>query len=196
MRARVTIKYLLSVDGRKLNLNKSTLKWVLAKIQIVGLTHSALWEDACDETEAKLAEIWKCLKADFIFWCVQLCELTNCCSLFHSAAVESYSLLVPTKMADSHVIHVIGITLSGLTIIGTSPLFLGVILFERFGSDKKRTLINLLVSSICWRFITWNLLVQLVTVFHFICGSFSGKSVIYFPMKTNCIGSAFRTEIN
>jgi hypothetical protein len=28
--------------------------------------------------------------------------------------------------------------------------FYGIIWFERFGSDEKRTLINMLTSSVCW----------------------------------------------
>ena len=40
------------------------------------------------------------------------------------------------------------------------PFFYGIIWFERFGSDKHRTLINKLVSSLCWNFLVFYGLLQ------------------------------------
>ena len=41
------------------------------------------------------------------------------------------------------------------------PLLYGIIWYERFGSDLKRTLINQLFSSVCWYLITSIIVVQL-----------------------------------
>ena len=52
----------------------------------------------------------------------------------------------------------------------SSAMFWGVIWFERYGLDKKRTLINKLVSSICWNFLFWNLTIQMVTAARIVTG--------------------------
>ena len=40
-------------------------------------------------------------------------------------------------------------------------LYYGIIWFERFGSDKPRTLINQLFASVCWSGMFWMFLVQI-----------------------------------
>jgi hypothetical protein len=41
--------------------------------------------------------------------------------------------------------------------------YFGIIWFENFGSDKKRTVINKLISSLSSVLIVWNVTVQLIT---------------------------------
>ena len=45
-----------------------------------------------------------------------------------------------------------------------------IIWIERYGSDKKRTVINQLVASICWTFITWNSTVQIIKLVRLLYG--------------------------
>ncbi len=48
--------------------------------------------------------------------------------------------------------------------------FYGVIWFEKYGSDKKRTLINKLMASICWSSIAYCVIVQFPETFLYIYG--------------------------
>jgi hypothetical protein len=47
-----------------------------------------------------------------------------------------------------------------------------IIWYEKFGSDKKRTIVNLLVSSICWNAIVWNVTIQSVGIARILSGPF------------------------
>ena len=80
-----------------------------------------------------------------------------------------------TGMSYAQSTIIVGTTLSVAIILGVTPLFCGIILYEKFGSSKHRTLINLVVSSICWNFIGWNIFVQGTTVVRFVCGPLSGE---------------------
>ena len=57
-----------------------------------------------------------------------------------------------------------------VSIVIVTPAFYGIIWYERFGSDKKRTLMNKLVSGICWSAIEWNLISQTAFVLRFTYG--------------------------
>ncbi len=61
-----------------------------------------------------------------------------------------------------------------VSIIVATPLTLGIIFYERFGSDKKRTLVNKLISSFSYTIIAWFLIIQTFTIVRFIHGPFSG----------------------
>ncbi len=50
------------------------------------------------------------------------------------------------------------------------PFLYGIILFERFGSDKKRTVINIFTSMISWTFIGLSVIVKIPETFRFIYG--------------------------
>jgi len=78
------------------------------------------------------------------------------------------------SMSDVGMSNIISIVFSIAILLLVTPLHLGVILYERYGSDKKRTLINKLQSSICWYMILWNLSVQAITIHRFIIGPFTG----------------------
>ena len=51
-------------------------------------------------------------------------------------------------------------------------LFYGIIWFERFGTDNKRTLINKLVSSQCWSAIQYFSICQFIDILRYIVGPF------------------------
>jgi hypothetical protein len=51
-----------------------------------------------------------------------------------------------------------------------TPLFYCIIWFEKFGSDKKRTLINKLLTMNCWNAMGYLIFVQTIEIFRFICG--------------------------
>jgi len=50
------------------------------------------------------------------------------------------------------------------------PTLTGIIWFEKFGSDNKRTLINRLVSSVCWTFIQYVAIVLVVDIIRHLLG--------------------------
>ena len=50
------------------------------------------------------------------------------------------------------------------------PLLYSIIWFEHFGSDKKRTLINKLVSSLCWTCFEWFFIVQMLDMIRYSFG--------------------------
>ena len=47
------------------------------------------------------------------------------------------------------------------------PALLGIVWFEKFGSDNKRTMINMLVSSVCWTAIQCGAIVQELILYNF-----------------------------
>ena len=82
---------------------------------------------------------------------------------------------------------VVSIVSSIISIIIATPLHLGVIFFEKYGSDKKRTLVNKLLSSICWYVIIWNFSIQAISIYRFSGGPVSGNY--------NCNSSKLSLEI-
>ena len=54
-----------------------------------------------------------------------------------------------------------------------------IIWIERFGSDKKRTIINQLVASLCWTFITWNSTVQVLRLVRLLHGPLGLKLCVW-----------------
>ena len=51
-----------------------------------------------------------------------------------------------------------------------AALFYGIVWYERFGTDNKRTLINKLVASQCWAFIQYFSVLQIIETITFIVG--------------------------
>jgi hypothetical protein len=63
-----------------------------------------------------------------------------------------------------------GLAISILNVLLCPPLLICIIWFERFGSDKKRTLLNRLVSMNCWTGIEFLSLSQIPEIVRFIYG--------------------------
>ena len=65
---------------------------------------------------------------------------------------------------------IVSLLLSVLVTIFGPPLLFAVIWFERFGSDKKRTLLNMLVNMNCWTGIAFIILGQVPVIFLYTFG--------------------------
>ena len=76
-----------------------------------------------------------------------------------------------SRLMENNSVKIISISCSiGAILIGT-PLACGMILFEKLGSDKKRTIINQLVSVSCWSYIFHCcVIIQSLEVFRFFYG--------------------------
>ena len=86
-----------------------------------------------------------------------------------------YSLLME-KNPNRFALAALSITIMMLSIITSYS----IIWIERFGSDKKRTVINQMVSSMCWTFITWNCTVQVLKLIRFLHGPLSERACQWF----------------
>ena len=64
----------------------------------------------------------------------------------------------------------LAVTFSALGGAILMPLIYGIIWYEKYGSDQKRTLINKLVSSLCWSCIQWFLIIQMLDMFRYVYG--------------------------
>ena len=74
------------------------------------------------------------------------------------------------------------ITFSVLTSLVLPPICYSVVWFEKFGTDSKRTLINMLVSSICWNGIVWCFTVQNLYSLRFAIGPLPTYVCFWFMM--------------
>ena len=74
--------------------------------------------------------------------------------------VSLKSELTEIDMSVKNPLLIISLLLSVLVAILGPPLLFAVIWFERFGSDKKRTLLNMLVNMKCWTAIAFIVLGQ------------------------------------
>ena len=70
-------------------------------------------------------------------------------------------------------------TISIVIMIASLITCYSIIWIERFGSDKKRTIINQLVASMCWSFITWNSTVQVLKLVRLLHGPLGLKSCVW-----------------
>ena len=50
------------------------------------------------------------------------------------------------------------------------PMVYGIIWYERHGSDQKRTLLNKLVSSLCWSCMEWFFIIQVLDMVRYVYG--------------------------
>ena len=84
-------------------------------------------------------------------------ELKNATQDFFFSGLETFDF---TKISM--------VALSLLLTSALAPMLLGIIWFERFGSDKKRTLINLLVTSCCFTMIQYGAFVLSLDLFRLV----------------------------
>ena len=70
-------------------------------------------------------------------------------------------------------------TITILIMIASLIMCYSIIWIERFGSDKKRTIINQLVTSLCWTFITWNSTVQVLKLVRLLHGPLGLKLCVW-----------------
>ena len=62
------------------------------------------------------------------------------------------------------------ICISILCSIIVVSLSYGIIWYEKFGTDQKRTLMNKLVASLCWTWLEWYLFAQVINIIGFCIG--------------------------
>ena len=67
---------------------------------------------------------------------------------------------ISIDISEKNVPLVFSLIVSTLVVIFAPPLLFAIIWFERFGSDKKRTLLNMFVYMNCWTIIVFSLLGQ------------------------------------
>ena len=54
------------------------------------------------------------------------------------------------KLLESNVAKNLSIALAVVFVVLVIPGVIGIIMFEKFGSDKKRTIVNKFISSMCY----------------------------------------------
>ena len=67
------------------------------------------------------------------------------------------------------------------------PGLLSIIIYEKYGSDKRRTFANKMTSSICWSGLAWGLLVHTPWIFRIILGHFGATSCFLMMMFRSVI---------
>ena len=77
--------------------------------------------------------------------------------------------LYPSLTASS-MPHNISIATAFASVIIGPPFLFGIIWFERFGSDKKRTLLNMFATKVCWTNILLLVIVRTLEIVRFTMG--------------------------
>ena len=67
---------------------------------------------------------------------------------------------------------IIGVIITSVSICILIPVLYSIIWYEKFGSDKKRTVLNKLAGSVCWCTILVHVLVQIPELIRFCFGPF------------------------
>ncbi len=87
----------------------------------------------------------------------------------YSIVAQNYSNLYAILANDSNE-RLFCLIVSMLSIVLGTPLLYFVIWFEKYGSGRKRTLINMFISMNCWTSIGMSLLVQTSVIFRYLYG--------------------------
>ena len=77
-------------------------------------------------------------------------------------------------MTESNIVKWAAWTISFLHVLTGPCALYSVIWYERYGSDRKRTLLNMLVSKLCWTAIAYIFAVQMVELARHITGPLFG----------------------
>ncbi len=76
-------------------------------------------------------------------------------------SIDNYNFFSSLIENNPHRYLTVGLCLAMISVI--LPMFYSIIWYERFGSDMKRTIINQLVSAICWNVIYGCFIVEILT---------------------------------
>ena len=79
--------------------------------------------------------------------------------------MDLYSSLIERSLS-----HDVSVGVAVVSVVVGPPLLVGIIGFERFGSDKKRTLLNMLTTSVCWINIWLLVIVRTLEILRFSSG--------------------------
>ena len=80
-------------------------------------------------------------------------ELKMCTELTENMTQSDTESDVFADLYDKGSFKIVCVTIATILLILTSAAAFGIIWFERFASDKKRTLVNMMVSASCWTLI-------------------------------------------
>ena len=75
-------------------------------------------------------------------------------------------------LTERSLVHDSSVGVAVVSVVVGPPLLVGIIAFERFGSDKKRTLLNMLTTTVCWINIWLLVIVRSLEVLRFSSGPF------------------------
>ena len=84
---------------------------------------------------------------------------------------------------------IIGIVLASILPVFACLPAVGIIWFERFGSDLKRIFINKLVSSVFWNILAYFIFVQVPDILFYLCLQFPEQFCFIYLIIRNAINS-------
>lgn len=90
-------------------------------------------------------------------------------------------------LCENRPTKIIGIFLAGILPVLACLPALGIIWFERFGSDLKRMFINKIVSSIFWNILAYFFFIQLPDLMFYLCPQFPEQFCFIYLILRNAI---------
>lgn len=75
-----------------------------------------------------------------------------------------------TSLTERSLVHDASVAAAVVGVVVGPPMLIGIIGFERFGSDKKRTLLNMLTTTVCWINIWLLVIVRTLEILRFCSG--------------------------
>ena len=75
-------------------------------------------------------------------------------------------------LLENNAVRVMSLVFCGISVIVVPFLLYSVIWYDRYGSDKRRTFLNLLTSGTCWVGIEYCFVVQATEMLRFVFGPF------------------------
>ena len=110
----------------------------------------AIWKIQTCSTKLKdYVSISKCLKLDAF-------SITKCWEAQTQITMKNFTTSKVSEqdfyyfLMEESLMRTIGLSSSFVQACVCPIFFLGIIWFERYGFDKKRNLINMMISAICW----------------------------------------------
>ena len=105
-----------------------------------------------------------------------------------------------SALTENNPLQILSLTIAITCTLICPPLLYAVIWFEKFGSDKKRTLINKLVAINCWNSIGYLIFVQTPEILRFVYGPLpevicSLQNVLRFSFGCSIILNAVATLV-
>ena len=88
----------------------------------------------------------------------------------HNISVDTYEEDFFSGLYKIRPSENIGVTLPLMSICILIPVLYSIIWYEKFGSDKKRTVLNKLVGSVCWYTIVVYMVVQIPELIRYCYG--------------------------
>lgn len=98
-----------------------------------------------------------------------------------NASLNTHETLLDTEdffhiLAENSTSRNVTLFISVVLQLMIPPGLFSIILYERYGSDKRRTFANKMVASICWSGLAWGVLVHIPWIFRIMLGHFSSTT--------------------